>query len=103
MAARYSNRIVVDPRALTAVHGDLARAGTGFQNLTELGEVLVGSAPGRERDDEITVCKLIGLGVQDLAAAEVTMDCLLAVGPHRRRSPACATDLMAADGCACSP
>lgn len=42
---------------------------------------------GRQRDDEITACKLIGLGVQDLAAAEITLDLL------HSRSPASAADL----------
>jgi ornithine cyclodeaminase/alanine dehydrogenase-like protein (mu-crystallin family) len=36
----------------------------------ELGEVLAGSAPGRESDDEITVFESLGLAVEDLAAAE---------------------------------
>ncbi|CAM5672575.1 ornithine cyclodeaminase 1 [Streptomyces tanashiensis] len=88
-----ADRIVVDSRALTAVHGDLARAQAAFPEPAELGEVLAGSAPGRERADEITVCKLIGLGVQDLAAAQVTLDLLRGTGPQRSRPPACATDL----------
>jgi ornithine cyclodeaminase/alanine dehydrogenase-like protein (mu-crystallin family) len=36
----------------------------------ELGEVLIGSHPGRTSDDELTVYKSLGLAVQDLAAAE---------------------------------
>lgn len=36
----------------------------------ELGEVLVGSAPGRTSADELTVFKSLGLAVEDLAAAE---------------------------------
>lgn len=36
----------------------------------ELGEVLVGSAPGRTSDGELTVFKSLGLAVEDLAAAE---------------------------------
>ena len=36
----------------------------------ELGEVLVGAAPGRTSDDELTVFKSLGLAVEDLAAAE---------------------------------
>jgi len=35
----------------------------------ELGEVIAGTAPGRTRDDELTVFKSLGLGVEDLAAA----------------------------------
>jgi ornithine cyclodeaminase len=36
----------------------------------ELGEVLVGAAPGRGSDTELTVFKSLGLAVEDLAAAE---------------------------------
>jgi ornithine cyclodeaminase/alanine dehydrogenase-like protein (mu-crystallin family) len=36
----------------------------------ELGEVLAGSAPGRESDDEVTVFESLGLAVEDLASAE---------------------------------
>jgi ornithine cyclodeaminase len=36
----------------------------------ELGEVLLGAAPGRRSPDEITVFKSLGLAVEDLAAAE---------------------------------
>ncbi len=37
----------------------------------ELGEVLVGSHPGRTGDDELTVFKSLGIAVEDLAAAEL--------------------------------
>jgi ornithine cyclodeaminase/alanine dehydrogenase-like protein (mu-crystallin family) len=36
----------------------------------ELGEVLAGMAPGRRGEDELTVFRSLGLGVEDLAAAE---------------------------------
>ena len=36
----------------------------------EIGEVLIGSAPGRQSPDEITVFRSLGLAVEDLAAAE---------------------------------
>ena len=43
--------------------------------VAELGDLTSGTAPGaRERDDEITVCALTGVGVQDTAIA------LLALG-----------------------
>ena len=38
--------------------------------LAELGEVLTGSHPGRTGPDEITIFESLGLGVEDLAAAE---------------------------------
>ncbi len=37
----------------------------------ELGEVLLGSAPGRRSDDEITLFNSLGLAVEDLAAAQL--------------------------------
>jgi ornithine cyclodeaminase/alanine dehydrogenase-like protein (mu-crystallin family) len=36
----------------------------------ELGEVLIGSAPGRESEEQLTVFESLGLAVEDLAAAE---------------------------------
>ena len=45
----------------------------------ELGDVLAGISPGRESDDELTVFKSYGIGVEDLAAAE------LVVGRARER------------------
>jgi ornithine cyclodeaminase len=39
----------------------------------ELGELLLGRHPGRRDDSQLTVAKLIGLGVQDLASAEVAL------------------------------
>jgi ornithine cyclodeaminase/alanine dehydrogenase-like protein (mu-crystallin family) len=45
----------------------------------ELGEVLAGLAPGRAGDDELTVFRSLGIGIEDLAAAR------LAVAQARRR------------------
>lgn len=84
--------LVVDSRALTLVHGDLARAGTTRDDIVELGEILAGSAPGRRHEADITICKLIGLGVQDLAAAEATLSRLHDSRPRSPR-PATALDL----------
>jgi ornithine cyclodeaminase len=39
----------------------------------ELGEITAGLKPGRQSDLEITLCDLTGLGVQDVAAAELVM------------------------------
>jgi alanine dehydrogenase len=36
----------------------------------EIGEVLIGAAPGRESPDDVTVFRSLGLAVEDLAAAE---------------------------------
>jgi ornithine cyclodeaminase/alanine dehydrogenase-like protein (mu-crystallin family) len=40
----------------------------------ELGEVVAGSHPGRASDDELTVFRSLGIGVEDLAAAQVAVD-----------------------------
>jgi ornithine cyclodeaminase/alanine dehydrogenase-like protein (mu-crystallin family) len=67
--------LVVDRReSALAEAGDLLLAGLGEEAIAaELGEVLVGAHPGRTRDDELTVFKSLGLGVEDLAAAELAV------------------------------
>lgn len=42
--------------------------------VTELGEVVSGQHPGRENDDQITVCDLTGVGIQDTAIALLALD-----------------------------
>ena len=67
--------LVVDRRE-SALHeaGDLLLAGFGEERIAaELGEVLVGSHPGRATTGELTVFKSLGLGVEDLAAAELVV------------------------------
>jgi ornithine cyclodeaminase/alanine dehydrogenase len=41
----------------------------GREHVTNLGDVLVGTARGRVSDDEITVFDSTGLAIQDLAIA----------------------------------
>ena len=54
--------------------GDLLLAGLGEERIAaELGEVLVGAHPGRTDPGELTVFKSLGLGVEDLAAAELVV------------------------------
>jgi ornithine cyclodeaminase len=40
----------------------------------ELGEVLIGEHPGRTSEDELTLFRSLGIGVEDLAAARVAVD-----------------------------
>jgi ornithine cyclodeaminase/alanine dehydrogenase-like protein (mu-crystallin family) len=92
-----ADRIVVDSRSLSSQFGDVARAlRCGAIDPSriagELGEVAGGITPGRTSENEITICKLIGLGVQDLAAAEVTLERLESDSTRQRR-PASALDL----------
>ncbi len=52
--------------------GDLLLAGLDEEHIrAEVGEVLIGSHLGRGDSDELTVFKSLGLGVEDLAAAEL--------------------------------
>jgi ornithine cyclodeaminase/alanine dehydrogenase-like protein (mu-crystallin family) len=67
--------LVVDRRESALKEaGDLLLAGFGEERIAaELGEVLVGSHPGRTSVDELTIFKSLGLGVEDLAAAELVV------------------------------
>jgi ornithine cyclodeaminase/alanine dehydrogenase-like protein (mu-crystallin family) len=71
--------LFVDRRE-SALHesGDLllaaADGAVGPEHIrAELGEVLVGAAPGRTDDEELTVFVSLGLAVEDLAAAELVV------------------------------
>ncbi|HEY1434717.1 MAG TPA: ornithine cyclodeaminase family protein [Thermoanaerobaculia bacterium] len=75
-AAVARARLFVDRReAALAEAGDflLARrdgAVTDAHILAELGEIVVGSAPGRTGPAEITLFKSVGLAIEDVAAAQ---------------------------------
>ncbi len=67
-------RVVVDDRdAALDETGDLIqpveRGTLDPERLVELGAVLLKHAPGRTSDDEVTLFKSVGLGVQDATAA----------------------------------
>lgn len=46
----------------------------------ELGEIAAGLKPGRQSGEELIVCDLTGVGVQDVAAASLVMERALAAG-----------------------
>ena len=48
-------------------------AGVDPATAAELGEVVIGRRPGRERDDELTVYKSMGTVIEDIAAAGVVL------------------------------
>jgi ornithine cyclodeaminase/alanine dehydrogenase-like protein (mu-crystallin family) len=78
LASLKRARVVVDSLESTAVNGDIGRAiQSGQYTLDEvsgeLGEVLAGRKAGRVSDLDITIAKLVGIGVQDLIAAEVSL------------------------------
>ncbi len=71
-------RVFVDSREATATGGDVyAALQTGEYTLTEacdeIGEVLAGQKPGRISSSDITIAKYVGIGVQDLVTAEVSL------------------------------
>jgi ornithine cyclodeaminase/alanine dehydrogenase-like protein (mu-crystallin family) len=55
-------------------NGDLAHSGLTRDDVTQLGDVLAGTAEGRRSDDEITVFDSTGLAIQDLAIALAAME-----------------------------
>jgi len=87
------SRVFVDSIEVTAAHGDVARAISRdeyeLQQLAgEIGEVLAGSKVARLSKEDITVAKFVGIGPQDLVAAEVSLDrlgilTLSTTGPRR--------------------
>jgi ornithine cyclodeaminase/alanine dehydrogenase-like protein (mu-crystallin family) len=71
-------RVFVDSRETAAANGDVHYAlQTGEYTLAEvsgeIGEVLAGQKPGRISQSDITIVKCVGIGVQDLVAAEVSL------------------------------
>jgi ornithine cyclodeaminase len=72
-----ANRLVVDSREQCARLGELQHAiAAGLvrvEQACEIGEIAAGRRAGREQDDELTVCDLTGVGVQDVAAANLVM------------------------------
>ncbi len=66
--------LVVDSRDQCARLGELQHAPDQVDRAVELGLICDGSQPGRTSPDQLTVCDLTGLGVQDVAAANVVME-----------------------------
>jgi len=75
-AVRRADRIVVDDREQAALEcGDLLEAWergiVHRQRLPELGEVVAGNYPGRTSEQEITLFESQGIGLWDIALAEL--------------------------------
>jgi len=79
-------RVFVDSLETAAANGDVHRAiRNGEYSLGdvagEVGEVLLGTKPGRTSPGDITIAKFVGIGAQDLVAAEQTLERLPLLSP----------------------
>ena len=65
--------VVADDPPSAARHGELhhalAAGAVALDDVVPLGAIVNGRHPGRTRADELTVCDLVGIGVQDAAVA----------------------------------
>ena len=71
---RRADRIVVDQLEDAQIEsgdlvGPVARGITSWDRMHELGEVVCGKIPGRQRPDEVTLFKSNGLAIEDVATA----------------------------------
>jgi ornithine cyclodeaminase/alanine dehydrogenase-like protein (mu-crystallin family) len=65
-----ADRVVADSAAAARLEsGDLIRSDFDWRRLHELGSVVVGEAPGRRTQDEITLFESQGLATEDLVCA----------------------------------
>jgi alanine dehydrogenase len=71
-------RVFCDDWQQASHNGDLAHAVEADvitrDDVTELGDVLTGKAPGRQSDDDITIFDSTGLAIQDLAIALAALE-----------------------------
>jgi ornithine cyclodeaminase/alanine dehydrogenase-like protein (mu-crystallin family) len=78
-AIRRADRLVVDQIEEAQIEsgdlvGPVTRGITGWERMHELGEVVCGKVPGRERSDEVTLFKSNGLAIEDIAAAHAVLE-----------------------------
>jgi ectoine utilization protein EutC len=84
-----ADRIVADslPQCLRLgeIHHAVEKGAISKDKVTaELGQITAGLKPGRTSDDEIIVCDLTGVGVQDIAAASLVLERALQDGKGER-------------------
>jgi ectoine utilization protein EutC len=63
--------LVSQCRRLGELHHTVERGLINEADVSELGQVIAGTKPGRTKDEQITVCDLTGVGVQDTAIARL--------------------------------
>jgi ornithine cyclodeaminase/alanine dehydrogenase-like protein (mu-crystallin family) len=70
---RAADVLVVDSLVQSSRMGELQHAPDQVERAVELGALIAGEAAGRTSEEQLTVCDLTGVGVQDVAAANVVM------------------------------
>jgi ornithine cyclodeaminase/alanine dehydrogenase-like protein (mu-crystallin family) len=70
---RGADVLVADSLEQCARLGELQHTPDQVERAVELGDVIAGLSPGRTAEDQLTVCDLTGVGVQDVAAANVVL------------------------------
>jgi len=80
-----ADRVVADGlpqcQRLGEIHHAIEKGAITTDKVTaELGEITAGIKPGRTSEDEIIVCDLTGVGVQDVAAASLALERALQSG-----------------------
>lgn len=70
---RRADVLVVDAREQCVRLGELQHATEVVDRAIELGTIASGEARGRTSPDQLTICDLTGVGVQDVAAANAVL------------------------------
>jgi ornithine cyclodeaminase len=88
-AVAKADLLVADSRPqclrLGEIHHAVAAGLIGEADIdAELGEIVAGKKPGRRDAQQITFCDLTGVGVQDVAAANVLIERARAAGAGQR-------------------
>ncbi len=71
---RDADLLVVDSREQCRRLGELQHAPELAERAVELGEICAGLRPGRTSPEQTVVCDLTGVGVQDVAAADLVLE-----------------------------
>ena len=70
---RRADVVAVDSLDQCRRLGELQHAPDQADRVVELGRICAGEADGRTGDDQLTICDLTGVGVQDVAAANAVL------------------------------
>jgi ornithine cyclodeaminase/alanine dehydrogenase-like protein (mu-crystallin family) len=70
---RRADVLVADSLEQSTRLGELQHTPDQVERAVELGAVIAGTSLGRTAEDQLTVCDLTGVGVQDVAAANLVM------------------------------